>query len=179
MRSNTYTCICIRASATFKRKGSDLTQSYDKSPLHPRKNPKTNVKTQKTPPKTSITQQLRIDLGRSVGVAVAIQLVWFNRFTSVQTSNLPQHPVNQKDTNMIKCFRTFLMYSKLIYKQYRIQKHENYTSCMINYIFSKENSKEITRKCGQNMVKTKKSYRHQAFQFEMKPKNTTLRPTFF
>ena len=33
----------------------------------------------KTPPKTSITQRLRADLGRSVGVTIATQLVWLNR----------------------------------------------------------------------------------------------------
>ena len=44
----------------------DLTQSYDKSPLYHRKILK-KVTTQKTPPKTSITQRLLTDLGRSVG----------------------------------------------------------------------------------------------------------------
>ena len=39
----------------------------------------------KTPPKTSITQ--RTDLGRSVGVTTAIQLVWLNRFTGTQPSH--------------------------------------------------------------------------------------------
>ena len=38
----------------------------------------------KTPPKTSITQRLRTDLGRSVRVATATQLVWLNRFTESQ-----------------------------------------------------------------------------------------------
>ena len=40
----------------------------------------------KTPPKTLITQLLRTDLGRSVGVAAVTQLVWLNRFTSAQPS---------------------------------------------------------------------------------------------
>ena len=31
----------------------------------------------KTPPKPSIAQRLRTDLGRSVGVTIATQLVWF------------------------------------------------------------------------------------------------------
>ena len=35
----------------------------------------------KTPPKTSITQRLQTDTGRSVWVTAAIQLVWLNRFT--------------------------------------------------------------------------------------------------
>ena len=33
----------------------------------------------KTPPKTSITQRLRTDLGRSVGVMIATHLAWLNR----------------------------------------------------------------------------------------------------
>ena len=33
----------------------------------------------KTPQKTSITQRLRTDLGRSVGVTIDTQLVWLNR----------------------------------------------------------------------------------------------------
>ena len=37
----------------------------------------------------------------------------------------------------------------------------------------------MTRKCGQSMVKTKKAYTRQAFEFAMKPQYTTLRPTFF
>ena len=41
------------------------------------------------PPKTLITQRLRTDLGRSVGVTTATQLVWLNRFTGSQPSNNP------------------------------------------------------------------------------------------
>ena len=40
----------------------------------------------KTPQKTSITQQLRTELGRSVGVTIATQLVWLNQFTGSQPS---------------------------------------------------------------------------------------------
>ena len=39
------------------------------------------------PPKTSITQRLRTDLGRSVGVTTATQLVWLNWFTEFQPSH--------------------------------------------------------------------------------------------
>ena len=41
----------------------------------------------KTPPKTFITQLLRTDLGRSVGVTAVTQLVWLNRFTIDQPSH--------------------------------------------------------------------------------------------
>ena len=43
----------------------------------------------KTPPKTSITQRLRIDLGRTVGVTTDNQMVWLNRFT--RTGSQPSH----------------------------------------------------------------------------------------
>ena len=56
-------------------KGRDLTQSYDKSP-YTNRNVKRAVTTQTTPQKSSIKQRLRTDLGRSVGVTTATQLVW-------------------------------------------------------------------------------------------------------
>ena len=46
-----------------REKEGNLTQSYDKTPYI--RKPKDNTQ---TPPKTSITQRLRTDLGRSVGV---------------------------------------------------------------------------------------------------------------
>ena len=57
------------------QKGGDLTQSYDKSP-YTHGNVKRAVTTQTTPQKSSIKQRLRTDLGRSVGVTTATQLVW-------------------------------------------------------------------------------------------------------
>ena len=77
--------ICYR---TEGEKGRGLNQSLDKKPYTHRKNPKSNVTTQKTPQKTSIKQLLRTDLGRSVGVITVTSLVWLNRFTSAQPSNL-------------------------------------------------------------------------------------------
>ena len=68
-----------------KRKRSD--SALWQKPLHRQKNPKSNVTTQRTPPKTSITQRLRTDLGRSAGVTIATQLVWLNRFTGSQPSH--------------------------------------------------------------------------------------------
>ena len=47
-------------------KEGDLTQSYDKTPYTNRKFE--NQRSTQTPPKTSITQRLRTDLERSVGV---------------------------------------------------------------------------------------------------------------
>ena len=54
-------------------KGRDPTQSHDKSPYTDRKSKKQRDNT-KTPPKTSITQRLRTDLGWSVGVTIATHL---------------------------------------------------------------------------------------------------------
>ena len=51
----------------------------------------------KTPQKSSIKQRLRTDLGRSVGVTTATQLVVLTWFTGLP-SNSPQKPCNQKDT---------------------------------------------------------------------------------
>ena len=51
-----------------REKGRDLTQSYDKCTYTNRKIQKASWQHTKTPPKTSITQQLQTDLGRSVGV---------------------------------------------------------------------------------------------------------------
>ena len=49
----------------------------------------------KTSPKYSITQRLRIDLGRSDRVTTVIQLMWSNA-ARAQPSNSPQWPCNQK-----------------------------------------------------------------------------------
>ena len=64
-------------------------------PLHPRKCQKGKVKTQTTPQKSSIKQRLRTDLGRSVGVTTATQLVWLTWFTG-PTFPLPATAVQSK-----------------------------------------------------------------------------------
>ena len=48
--------------------------------------------------KSSIKQQLRTDLGRSVGVTTATKLVWLTWFTC-PPSHSPQQPCNRKDTH--------------------------------------------------------------------------------
>ena len=63
-----------------REKGRDLTHYYDKNPLHQHKCQKGKVTTQTTSQKSSITQRLRTDLGRSFGVTTATRLVlltWF------------------------------------------------------------------------------------------------------
>ena len=49
--------------------------------------------------KSSIKQQLRTDLGLSVGVTTATQLVWLTWFTGTPSHSL-QQPCNQKDTHL-------------------------------------------------------------------------------
>ena len=63
-----------RESTKTKRRRSDPV--LWQKPLHQQKYQKGKVTTQTTPQKSSIKQQLRTDLGRSVGVTTATQLVW-------------------------------------------------------------------------------------------------------
>ena len=69
---------CICHDSKRKRKIYDLIVWH--KPVHLQTNPKRH---QKLP----ITQRLRIDLGRSVGVTMATQLVWLNRLTGSQPSH--------------------------------------------------------------------------------------------
>ena len=57
----------------------------------------------KTPLTTSITQRLRTDLGRSVGVMIATQLVWLNQFSG-------SHPSEPSETNTIFGLLNLLSY---------------------------------------------------------------------
>ena len=71
---------CVFTNVILRQKGGDMTQSYDKSP-YTHGNVKRAVTTHTTPQKSSIKQRLRTDLGRSVGVTTATQLVWLTWFT--------------------------------------------------------------------------------------------------
>ena len=73
-----------------------LTQAYDENPYTNRNF--TNQWAIQNATKNSIPQRLRTDLGRSVGVAIVIRLVWLYWFTGTQPSNYPQKPCIQKDT---------------------------------------------------------------------------------
>ena len=57
------------------QKGRDLTQSYDKRPA-PTEMSKGQSYNTNNATKSSITQRFWIDLGRSVGVTTATQLMW-------------------------------------------------------------------------------------------------------
>ena len=65
-----------RAYSVYKNKKEEIWPSpMTKAPI-PTEMSKGKVATQTTPQKSSIKQQLRTDLGRSVGVTTATQLVW-------------------------------------------------------------------------------------------------------
>ena len=78
--------------AERKRKRSDSV--LWQKPLHQQKCQKGTVTTKTTPQKSSITQRLRTDLGRSVGVTTATQLVWL--------TGLRAHLPTNRNSRLIK-----------------------------------------------------------------------------
>ena len=80
-----------------KRRRSDPVLWH--KPLHQLKCQKGIVTTQTTPQISSMEQQLRTDLGRSVGVTTVTQLVWLTWFAG-PPSHSPQQPCYQKDTHL-------------------------------------------------------------------------------
>ena len=76
----------------------------------------------KTPPKTSITHRLRTDLGWSVAVTIATELVWFERFTGSQ----PSHKLKVKSSNI-----TLPRRSQSI-RHFRVQK-----KCSTSFVITK------------------------------------------
>ena len=73
-KTNCSCTILIKIYKQRKRKRSDSV--LWQKPIHQQKCQKGKVTTKTTPQKSSITQRLRTDLGRSVGVTTATQLVW-------------------------------------------------------------------------------------------------------
>ena len=65
-----------KTEITSREKGRYLTQSYDKSPYTNRNVKRAKWQHKQRHKKGSIKQRLRTDLGRSVGVTKATQLVW-------------------------------------------------------------------------------------------------------
>ena len=70
-----------------KEKKKEIRLSPMTKALSPTEKLKKQRDNTKTPPKTSITQRLRTDLGRSVGVTIATQLALLNRFMGSQPSH--------------------------------------------------------------------------------------------
>ena len=83
--------ICLIATSTLTFSIQEKKEEIWLSPVTKTPTPTEQSKKQrdniKTPPKTLITQLLRTDLGRSVGVTAVTQLLWLNRFTSAQPSH--------------------------------------------------------------------------------------------
>ena len=81
-----------KINITRKRKRYDSV--LWQKPLHQQKCIKGKVTTQTTPQKSSIKQRLRTDLGRSVGVTKATQLVWL--------TGLRAHLPTNRNSRLIK-----------------------------------------------------------------------------
>ena len=77
-----------------REKGRDLTQSYDKSPYTNRNVKRAKWQHKQRHKKSSIKQRLRTDLGRSVGVTTATQLVWL--------TGLRAHLPTNRNSRLIK-----------------------------------------------------------------------------
>ena len=90
--------------------------------------------------KSSVTQRLRTDVRRPVGVTTATKLVWLTDLRA-QPTYFPQQPCNQKDTHLKIC-DTITNCNNFIYIQWIIFIYILYRSLMIEtYV------KKITGKC--------------------------------
>ena len=78
-----------------------LKNSIQKAPT-PAQMSKRQSNNTKNATKSSITQRLRTDLGRSVGVTTVTKLVWLTGLRA-QPSHSPQQPCNQNDTHLKIC----------------------------------------------------------------------------
>ena len=72
-------------------------------PLHQQKCQKGKLTTQTTPQKSSIKQRLRTDLGRSVGVTTATQLVWFTGFRAHLPTHRNSYVIEDKNKQRFLC----------------------------------------------------------------------------
>ena len=84
----------IKKETFTKRKRKRSDSVLWQKPLHQQKCQKGKVTTQTTPQKSSIKQRLRTDLGRSVGVTKATQLVWL--------TGLRAHLPTNRNSRLIK-----------------------------------------------------------------------------
>ena len=85
---------CALQTQWIKRKRKRSDSVLWQKPLHQQKCQKGKVTTQTTPQKSSIKQRLRTDLGRSVGVTKATQLVWL--------TDLRAHLPTNRNSRLIK-----------------------------------------------------------------------------
>ena len=92
--------LTLRIITKRKRKRSDSV--LWQKPLHQQKCQKGKVTTQTTPQKSSIKQRLRTDLGRSVGVTKATQLVWLTGLRAHLPTNRNSRLI-KRDTRLKIC----------------------------------------------------------------------------
>ena len=94
-RDITYHAFILKSSTNgHKRKRKRSDSVLWQKPLHQQKCQKGKATTQTTPQKSSIKQRLRTDLGRSVGVTTATQLVWL--------TGLRAHLPTNRNSRLIK-----------------------------------------------------------------------------
>ena len=105
-----HTIFCPQTSSCeihkTKRRRSD--QVLWQKPLH--LNVKRAVTTQTTPQKSSIKQRLRTDLGRSVGVTTATQLVWFTGFRAHLPTHRNSYVIEDKNKQRFLCSDNKIVY---------------------------------------------------------------------
>ena len=94
VRLETFLCTDFVKEDEKKRKRKRSDSVLWQKPLHQQKCQKGKVTTQTTPQKSSIKQRLRTDLGRSVGVTTATQLVWL--------TGLRAHLPTNRNSRLIK-----------------------------------------------------------------------------
>ena len=99
MTSERYRTLSRTPTRSRKRKRKRSDSVLWQKPLHQQKCHKGKNDNTNNAKKSLITGRLRTDLGRSVGVTMATQLVWLTWFTG-QTFPPPQQPCNQKDTRL-------------------------------------------------------------------------------
>ena len=86
-RSNVFCNLNRSAERNSKKKRKRYVSVLLQKPFHQQKTPKSKVTTPKTRQKTSISQRLRTNSGRSDGVTTATQLVWLNCFSASRPSH--------------------------------------------------------------------------------------------
>ena len=91
-----------KATVSYKEKEEEIWLRPVKKAYTPAEMSKGQSDNTNNATKSSITQRLRTDLGRSVGVATVTQPVWLTGLRA-QPSHFPQQPCNQKDTHLKIC----------------------------------------------------------------------------
>ena len=91
----------------------------------------------KKPPNTSITQRLRTDIGRSVGVTKATKLLWLNRFTGFQVFNAVNIHASygNQNGNCDLYFRHIILRPSIIFHTFHFVLLANQSTCYVIFYF--------------------------------------------